>query len=371
MSAPRPEMAARLAAAVAVATEHAADDDRHATFPRASVAALDDAGLLGAWVPARCGGEDASVQAASEAAAVLARACASTGVLFALHQAQVITLRRHGAGAVADALLRDVVSSGHLVSAAHGVRAAGPVVGSESGPIHIERTGVTVPFGREAHAVVLRVAAHGADPSDTSRPDGLVVCARPALALTPVEVPAPLGLRAMGTARYDVVADADGGAVLAEDAPGAALGTQSAVTAVLMAAALSGIATAAVEHARALNASESAKKRSLASLGPRRSAELEAVHSETLSVVAATTRWLDDVTTTMPGPGALPPELAEAAASTLVAVRRLTTDIVRRASSLCGIAGYRQDAPTGIGRLLRDAWGGCLLGAADETGAAA
>jgi hypothetical protein len=175
----------------------------------------------------------------------------------------------------------------------------------------------------------------------------------------------------MGTGRYDVVAEAHGGAVLDEDTPGAAARTQSTVTAVLVAAALSGIGTAAVEHARALNAGESAKKRSAASLGPRRSGELDAVHREMQCLVAAATRWLDDTTATLPGPGAFPSELAATAAATLVAVRGLTTEIVRRASSLCGIAGYRQDAPTGIGRLLRDAWGGCLLGVGDDMGAAA
>jgi acyl-CoA dehydrogenase len=40
---------------------------------------------------------------------------------------------------------------------------------------------------------------------------------------------------------------------------------------------------------------------------------------------------------------------------------RLVVDVVSRAMSICGVAGYRQDSPYSIGRLLRDAHGAALL----------
>jgi acyl-CoA dehydrogenase len=39
----------------------------------------------------------------------------------------------------------------------------------------------------------------------------------------------------------------------------------------------------------------------------------------------------------------------------------LVVDIVGRAMAICGMAGYREDSPYSMGRLLRDAHGAVLM----------
>jgi acyl-CoA dehydrogenase len=45
---------------------------------------------------------------------------------------------------------------------------------------------------------------------------------------------------------------------------------------------------------------------------------------------------------------------------------RLVVDVVSRSMAICGMAGYRQDSPYSLGRLLRDAHGAALLASSDR-----
>ena len=45
---------------------------------------------------------------------------------------------------------------------------------------------------------------------------------------------------------------------------------------------------------------------------------------------------------------------------------RLVIEVVSLAMSICGMAGYRQDSPYSLGRLLRDAHGAALVASNDR-----
>jgi acyl-CoA dehydrogenase len=85
---------AELVAGVAATT--ALDVDRDARFPNEAVAAARSQRLLGIMVPRDLGGEGASLSDVIDVCYVLGRACASTAMVYAMHQTKVSLVVRHG-----------------------------------------------------------------------------------------------------------------------------------------------------------------------------------------------------------------------------------------------------------------------------------
>ena len=95
----------RTASAAEVAARHADEVDAGARFPSEALAALAEARLLGASVPVELGGEGLALTALVAVAALLGAACSSTGMVFAMHHSQVLSLTRHLGGSPALAAL--------------------------------------------------------------------------------------------------------------------------------------------------------------------------------------------------------------------------------------------------------------------------
>src|SRR6516162_5413598 len=85
-------------AVAAVAAVHAEAVDRSARFPSEAMAAARTERLLGAMIPTNLGGQGATVSDIVEVCYVLGRACASTGMIYAMHQIMVAILARHTRG---------------------------------------------------------------------------------------------------------------------------------------------------------------------------------------------------------------------------------------------------------------------------------
>ena len=85
------------AVAEAAATEVEAVD-REARFPRKAIDAARKQRLLGAQIPIEFGGDSASISEVADMCYTLGRACASAGMIFAMHQTKVACLVRHGGG---------------------------------------------------------------------------------------------------------------------------------------------------------------------------------------------------------------------------------------------------------------------------------
>ena len=75
---------------------HAADVDSKARFPTETVAALREAGLLGAAVPRELGGPGCGMLELGQLCATLAQACGSSAMVLAMHYSQLACLARHG-----------------------------------------------------------------------------------------------------------------------------------------------------------------------------------------------------------------------------------------------------------------------------------
>ena len=90
-----PDFKSRAAAVANVAAANAGAVDREARFPNEAFAAVKAQRLLGILVPADLGGENATITDVVETCYALARACASTGMIYAMHQIMVACLVRH------------------------------------------------------------------------------------------------------------------------------------------------------------------------------------------------------------------------------------------------------------------------------------
>jgi len=81
-----------------VAARHAADVDAGARFPVESFDALKAERLLGLLVPSERGGLGGSMADVVAVCHALGQHCASTAMIYAMHQIQVACLVRHGSG---------------------------------------------------------------------------------------------------------------------------------------------------------------------------------------------------------------------------------------------------------------------------------
>lgn len=98
------ERARRIAADTLAA--NASKVDAEALFPADNLAALHEAGLMAVFLPPELGGHNASIATYGAIAAVLGEQCASTGMIWAMHGQQVVSLFDHAAESHAEWLAR-------------------------------------------------------------------------------------------------------------------------------------------------------------------------------------------------------------------------------------------------------------------------
>jgi alkylation response protein AidB-like acyl-CoA dehydrogenase len=99
-----------LDAAWAVAEEGAVEVDADGTFPRRSVTALADAGLLGLVSSTEVAGRGESMRAAATVVERLGRSCASTAMVTLMHYCATAVIEAHGPKEVR----RRIAAGGHL-----------------------------------------------------------------------------------------------------------------------------------------------------------------------------------------------------------------------------------------------------------------
>ncbi len=100
-----------------VAAVHAPAVDKEARFPHETLQALKAVGALSAAVPRELGGLGCTMREQAQLCAALSGACASSGMVLAMHYIQVACLARHGTGQpFFDGYLRDLVKHQWLIA---------------------------------------------------------------------------------------------------------------------------------------------------------------------------------------------------------------------------------------------------------------
>ena len=254
-AAPPRDLIARAEAVATVAAAYADEVDALGRFPREAVSALKAERLLGAMVPVALGGEGATVAELAEVCHRLAQACASTAMIFAMHQikAACVVNHSHGAGWHADFLREVAISQLLLASSTTEGQGGGDVRSSQSAierdgaTIRFERAAAVMSYGAQADAVVTTARrAPDAAPSDQV----LVVFRAADYRLTETGTWETLGMRGTRSAGFALQAQGHELQVLAQPYAEIHAQTMTPVAHLLWSSVWAGIAAASVERAR-------------------------------------------------------------------------------------------------------------------------
>ncbi|MEZ4654051.1 MAG: acyl-CoA dehydrogenase family protein [Candidatus Eisenbacteria bacterium] len=110
---------------IPVVARNASSVDAEARFPSQSIEALRESGLLGLISRIEVGGRAGSVKDAASIIERLARECASTAMVTAMHYAATAVLEAHGS----EAIRKDVAAGRHFTTLAFSSRVRGACSG--------------------------------------------------------------------------------------------------------------------------------------------------------------------------------------------------------------------------------------------------
>ncbi|MEO5920960.1 MAG: acyl-CoA dehydrogenase family protein, partial [Pseudolysinimonas sp.] len=249
------DIESRTARAAEVAAAHADEVDVAARFPAEAVAALAEARLLSASVPVELGGEGLPLTALAGIAALLGAACSSTGMVFAMHHSQVLSLTRHSGGSPALAALAQRIAREQLLLASAtteigiggDVRSSSCFVEPVGDRIHLTKNAPVISYGAEAD-LVLVTARRDADSAPGDQV--LVACDRADLDLERTGTWDTLGLRGTSSFGYRLTADIPADRLVPTPYEEISAETMLPVSHVLWAGVWLGMARSAVETAR-------------------------------------------------------------------------------------------------------------------------
>lgn len=343
--------------------QHADEVDRDARFPHEAFDALKAAGLLGALIPVESGGQGASLTDVAAGITELGRTCASTAMIFAMHQIQVACLIRHGRNTGLQTFLRRVASEQLLLASATteigiggDVRTSTCAVERDGARFILVKNAPVISYGQYADGVL---ATARATPESPPNDQSLVLCLRPDVVLEPTSGWDTLGFR--GTCSLGFQLSASGPVEHIFDDPYGDISAQTMlpVSHIVWSSLWLGIALAAADRARRYVQTEARKKPGTVPPGANRLAELTIVLQQLTESVHGMTRRYSEIAD---DPEALSSiGFAVSMNALKVNASELVTDIVHRALLICGISGYKNDSSASLTRLLRDAHGAALM----------
>jgi len=354
---PSSDFVARAEAAALIAEKHADAVDRDARFPTETFEELRRQRLLGMLIPAELGGESARVGDAANVCAVLAAACSSTGMIFAMHQVKVACLvRHHGDTPWLLQFMRDAAAEQWLIASSTTEGAGGGDIRSSQAPVDYDggrvslvRDASVISYGAEADAIVTTARrAQGAASSDQV----LAVFRRQDYALKPTLTWDTLGMRGTCSRGYMLRAEGEAGQVLPEPYERIHTRTMAPYAHLLWSSTWQGVAAGAVRRARAFarHASRAAAGRAPPGM-PHLTKARVTLESLRAAIQAAVTNFerhsaepagLDEMSVQL-ALNLLKVETSELAAATVMSAMRA-----------CGLSGYRNDNEFAMGRYLRD-----------------
>jgi acyl-CoA dehydrogenase len=351
------DLAGRAEAVAAAAATHAAAVDHDARFPHEALAAARTQRLLGIMVPYRLGGEGAGIGDVVDVCYRLGRGCASTAMIYAMHQTKIALLTRHGRGSVwHERLLRRLCDEQLLLASSTTEGQAGGDVRKSAAPIvaqgsriTLERDATVISYGEQADAIVTTARR---SPEASASDQVLVVFVKDEYSLARLVGWDTLGMRGTCSSGFKLRAAGEPAQVLPQPYEKIHLHTMLPVAHMTWSGAWTGIAAGAVERAR-LFVRDAARRaegrlppgaahltRANASLRTLRALVASAV--QRFEAIAADEDALESV------------DFQTAMNLLKVNASELAIATVMSSLQACGLTGYRNDGDFSIGRHLRD-----------------
>jgi acyl-CoA dehydrogenase len=339
-----------------IAAAHADAVDHEARFPTEAIDAARSERLLSLLVPVECGGEGASVSDVVDVCYALGRACASSGMVFAMHQIMVAILVRHARGSAWHQRMLRSLSAEQLLlasSTTEGIgggdlRASACAVRLTGGRMSLEKNATVMSYGAEADAILTTARR---SPDGAASDQVLVALLKEDYRLERLSGWDALGMRGTCSAGFVLKASGDPEQVLPTPYPEIHTRSMLPIAHLTWSGVWSGVAAGAVQRARAFLRNA---RRSGGQLPPGAAHLTRATASlQTLRALVATA--LQRYEAVAERPDELD-SLAFQTAMNLLKVSASETALATVMSALqaCGLAGYRNDGEFSISRPLRD-----------------
>jgi acyl-CoA dehydrogenase len=347
----------RVEIAATAAGRAAAAVDEVARFPDEAFAALREQRLLGIMVPRELGGEGASISDVVDVCYRLGRACSSTAMVYAMHQTKVACLLRHGhMNAWHQRLLRRLCAEQLLLASSTtegqgggNVRSSEAAIENNGDHIALTRNAGVISYGAKADGIVT-TARRSADASSSDQV--LVVFLKESYTLEPQGSWDTLGMRGTCSSGFILRATGDRAQILPDPYEKIHAQTMTPVAHLMWAGAWTGIATDAVERARAFI--RKAARQSGGQLPPgaaqftKANSSLSTLRAVVASALERYEGGLQDERTLTSVPFQAMINMTKVDAS------ELAVATVMSALRICGLSGYRNDGEFSISRHLRD-----------------
>jgi acyl-CoA dehydrogenase len=348
------ERAARMAAAAAAEAEAV---DREARFPKKAFDVAREQKLLGAMIPIEFGGFGASIYDITDVCYTLGRACASTAMIYAMHQTKVACVIRHGHGIPwMETMMRRVGRDQWLLASSTtegqnggNIRASAAAVGHEADMISLVRDATVISYGAEADGLVtIARRANDAAASDQV----LLALAKDDYGLKRTLGWETLGMRGTCSVGFELRVDCPDDRVFPESYDKIHAQTMTPFAHLTWSSAWAGIAAAAVERAQAF-----IRKAARASGGqmPPAAAHFTQARISLAKLRAVIAANVDAFAHAEHDERALS-SLNFQSSITLLKVQasELAVETVMHAMRATGLSGYRNDGEFTMGRHLRD-----------------
>ena len=246
---------ARVDKVVAIAAAHATVVDKDSRFPKEAIAAARAERLLGVAVPREFGGDGLSVADVADICYALGRACASTAMIYAMHQTKVACIVRHGRGSSWHQLLLRRLCAEQLLLASSttegqaggDLRNSAAAVDGET-RITLERQATVISYGEAADGIVT-TARRSADAASSDQV--LVAFLKENYTLERLNGWDAFGMRGTCSAGFKLVASGLREQILPATYEKIHSHTMMPFAHLVWSSAWAGIAAAAVERARA------------------------------------------------------------------------------------------------------------------------
>lgn len=350
-----------------VAGPNADDVDRNSRFPVETVEALREERALSAFVPVELGGGGVSLEAIAQCCFELGKRCGASGMVFAMHQIQVVTIVRHfDHDNWFETYLRSLVDEQRLVASVTSEVGTGGDMGrsiaalteGEPGVYSFEKQAPTVSYGAYADDLLTTLRrAPDAEPGDQV----LALTGKDQMTLEPAGTWDVLGMRGTCSPGYVVHATLSPSQVLFTPFPRIAAESMVPVSHILWSHVWLGIATDAFDRARAFVRAAAKRKP-----GEPLPAALRLSHlmSELSLLRAEVGSGLREFVAASDEPGR---ERLSTMASALrfnnlkIASSEHAAQVCRGALDVCGIVGFKNDTPFSVGRHMRDTLSAALM----------
>jgi acyl-CoA dehydrogenase len=347
-----------------VAAKHADAADREGRFPAEAIAAIKERRLLSVMLPPELGGQGASLAEVAQLCSILSQSCASTAMIFAMHNIKLASLIAHGLDSpwhrefMARIAKEQLLLASATTEAGIGGNLRNSICAVEvNGPtFRLVKEASVISYGTRADAILVTARRHpDAPPSDQV----MVAVLKDQYRLEKTSDWDTLGMRGTCSDGFRLTVTAPVEQIFPQ--PFAEIAAQSmlADSHLLWSSVWFGIAADAVTRAQAFVRAEARKNPGTTPPGALRLAEaISMLQSLKANIIAGLERF---EAARQSEEELMSLGFAVAMNNVKVGVSQAVVQVINHALLICGLHGYKNNTPYSLGRHLRDAHSAALM----------